>query len=397
MRKTKIIISIICVLVSLAVNAQTKPTIRNKREAEARMTEAKALMKDYRFEEAIEAFEEYIESGFATDSLAAACRRMIATAEMGDEMLERVEEVTILDSAKVTKSEMLKVIRIAKDQGSIEMKGNEVAYTTGRGDKSIYSEKGDLWRSYSGADKERLAGGVNSASVENYPFELMDGVTLYFGSCREGGLGGYDIYMSRYNSETGEYAEPVNLGMPYNSTANDYMMVIDEFNSEGWFATDRRQKKDTVAIYKFRVTDSKQYLSPELDDEILINSAKLLRYRLGVSKAQKKDNVEQEESSSAMSRFYVNDTIIYESISQFMDEDARLLYEETLNMQVDLKLEQVILEGLKKEYKYTEVQEDKETLKKDILEMEVKMAEDEIRVKNNIKTIRQKELRHYDK
>lgn len=150
MRKTKIIISIICVLVSLVVNAQTKPTIRNKREAEARMTEAKALMKDYRFEEAIEAFEEYIESGFATDSLAAACRRMIATAEMGGEMLERVEEVTILDSAKVTKSEILKVMRIAKDQGSIEMKGDEVAYTTGRGDKSIYAEKGDLWRSYSG-------------------------------------------------------------------------------------------------------------------------------------------------------------------------------------------------------------------------------------------------------
>lgn len=394
MRTVKSIIIIMCVLMSLTVNGQTNSVIRNKREAEAKIVEAKTLLKDYRFEEAIEAFEDYIESGFAIDSLAATCRRMIAVAETGDEMLERIEEVTILDSAKVVKADMLKVMRIAKDQGSIQMDGENVVYTTGRGDKSIYSEQGDLWKSFSGVEKEKLAGGVNSGAEENYPFEMMDGVTLYFGSCREGGLGGYDIYMSRYNGETGEYTEPVNLGMPYNSTDNDYMIVIDEFNSEGWFATDRRQKKDTVVIYKFKVSDNKQYLSDELDDEILIRSAKLLRYRLGASKKQKEAEVREEESSS-MVKFYVNDTIVYESISQFIDEDARLLYEETLNMQVDLKLEQVILEGLKKEYRVTEDAADKESLKKDILEMELKMADEEIRVKNNIKSIRQKELSHY--
>lgn len=395
MRKAKIVILIICVLMSLTVSGQTNSVIRNKRDAEAKMVEAKTLLKDYRFEEAIDAFELYIESGFATDSLAATCRSMIAVAEMGDEMLERIEEVTILDSAKVTRADMLKVMRIAKDQGSLQMSGENVVYTTGRGDKSICAEKGDLWRAYSGEEKTKLAGGVNSGAEENYPFELMDGVTLYFGSRREGGLGGYDIYMSRYNNETGEYSEPMNLGMPYNSLDNDYMMVIDEFNSEGWFATDRRQKKDTVVIYKFRVTDNKQYLSDELDDEILIRSAKLLRYRLGASKSTKETESREEESSS-MVKFYVNDTIVYESISQFVDDEARLLYEETLNLQVDLKLEQIVIEGLKREFRVTEDAVEKESLKRDILEMEAKMADEETRVKNNIKTIRQKELRHYD-
>ena len=77
------------------------------------------------------------------------------------------------------------------------------------------------------------------SNVQNYPYMLSDGVTLYFASKDTNGLGGYDIYVTRYNTHTNTYTTPENLGFPYNSSANDYLMVIDELQQVGYFATDR--------------------------------------------------------------------------------------------------------------------------------------------------------------
>ena len=96
----------------------------------------------------------------------------------------------------------------------------------------------------------------------NYPYMLGDGETLYFAAEGDDGLGGYDIYTSTYDKETQQFLPPVNIGMPFNSEANDYMFVIDEYSNIGWFATDRRQPTDTVCIYVF-VPESRKTYNPE--------------------------------------------------------------------------------------------------------------------------------------
>ena len=48
-----------------------------------------------------------------------------------------------------------------------------------------------------------------------------------------------------------DYSEPINIGMPFNSPANDYLYVFDEMTHIGWFATDRFQHQDTVVVYEF--------------------------------------------------------------------------------------------------------------------------------------------------
>ena len=62
-----------------------------------------------------------------------------------------------------------------------------------------------------------------------------DGITIYFGSEGHEGLGGYDIFTSRFNSETADYLPPQNVGMPFNSPYNDYMMAFDELAGVGCF------------------------------------------------------------------------------------------------------------------------------------------------------------------
>ena len=64
-------------------------------------------------------------------------------------------------------------------------------------------------------------------------------------------MGGYDIYTSTYDKETKRFLTPVNIGMPFNSEADDYMFVIDEYSNTGWFARNRNPPADTVCIYVF--------------------------------------------------------------------------------------------------------------------------------------------------
>lgn len=85
----------------------------------------------------------------------------------------------------------------------------------------------------------------------NYPFMLTDGTTLYFAARGEESLGGYDIYMTRYDADEQAYLEPENIGMPFNSPANDYLFAIDEFYNLGWFATDRGMAPGKVCVYTF--------------------------------------------------------------------------------------------------------------------------------------------------
>ncbi len=63
---------------------------------------------------------------------------------------------------------------------------------------------------------------------------------LYFVSNRPGGEGGYDLYYSIYNPRTDEYAEPKNLGKKLNTPADEYTVYVDPetrqlfFSSNGW-------------------------------------------------------------------------------------------------------------------------------------------------------------------
>ena len=89
-------------------------------------------------------------------------------------------------------------------------------------------------------------------------FFLNDGVTLYFASNGEGSIGGYDIFITRLNLENNTYLKPENVGMPFNSIYNDYMMAIDEMLNIGWFVSDREQIPGKVTIYLFIPNESKQ-------------------------------------------------------------------------------------------------------------------------------------------
>lgn len=121
-----------------------------------------------------------------------------------------------------------------------------------------------------------LPGSINASGNANYPYVLSDGVTIYYASDGDGSMGGYDIFVTRYNTNTDTYLVPENVGMPFNSPYNDYMYVIDEYNNLGWFASDRYQPEDKVCIYVFVPNDSKRTYNYEaMEPEKMIELAQL--------------------------------------------------------------------------------------------------------------------------
>ena len=55
---------------------------------------------------------------------------------------------------------------------------------------------------------------------------LSDGLTLYFAAQGPESIGGYDIFMTTYDAAEGRFLKPENIGMPFNSTANDYAWLL---------------------------------------------------------------------------------------------------------------------------------------------------------------------------
>ena len=180
----------------------------------------------------------------------------------------------------------------------------------------------------------------------NYPYMLGDGETLYFAAEGEDGLGGYDIYTSTYDKDTQRFLQPVNIGMPFNSEANDYMFVIDEYSNIGWFASDRNQPADTVCIYIFVPGPRKAY-DPEIyTPEQIANFARIASIadtwtdkqkldqalaRLQMTRDRSRQTVEGRDFI-----FVINDDITYYQLSDFKEPDNVRRYHELSSLRASL-------------------------------------------------------------
>ena len=90
---------------------------------------------------------------------------------------------------------------------------------------------------------------VTSASDEIYPMVSPDGRTLYFASRGLYGMGGYDLYMSQWNSVTQDWDQPVNMGFPFSSPYDDFLFINTDDGRYSVFASNRGCPADSVNIY----------------------------------------------------------------------------------------------------------------------------------------------------
>lgn len=99
----------------------------------------------------------------------------------------------------------------------------------------------DLWISRLNADgtwtaPQNAGPVINTPESERAPFIHPDGQTLYFSSKGHPGMGEGDIFFSRAGSN-GEWPEPVNLGYPLNTEADEVTFLVDNEGKYAYFSS----------------------------------------------------------------------------------------------------------------------------------------------------------------
>lgn len=91
---------------------------------------------------------------------------------------------------------------------------------------------------------------INTAYDETTPFLSRDGRTLYFSSNNSArSLGGLDVLKSVYNSRSGRWTEPENIGMPVNSAGDDAYFRIAKDGFTAYFSSSRKDSYGQRDLY----------------------------------------------------------------------------------------------------------------------------------------------------
>ncbi|WP_258104480.1 hypothetical protein [Marinoscillum sp. MHG1-6] len=92
---------------------------------------------------------------------------------------------------------------------------------------------------------------INTEFNEDSPYLSLDEKSFYFVSDRPGGVGGYDIYLSKLDEVNYSWSEPTNLGWPINSPDDEFHFKMNADQASGYFVSDRLHTKGGYDIYFF--------------------------------------------------------------------------------------------------------------------------------------------------
>lgn len=343
---------------------------------------AEQLIDEYRFAEVAAMLQKQMAAAERSKkALEPMTQENLRRARLGENMLRATERVTFVDSLVVDRADFWTHLGLSADGGRLltaeGLKGiipsvdaaGEVAYVNDFGDRVVFSapDTARLLKLFTAdrladgwSEPVRLEGLGEAEEMQDYPFLCADGVTLYYGAQGPESLGGYDIFVTRYNSGTGSFVKPENVGMPFNSPANDFLMAIDETSGLGLFVTDRRQPADKVCIYRFIPSDSREVydLSTATEADV-ISKARIdrladcqasdrqmaaIRERLEVA------GTGESEGAAPGVKYVISDRVVYTSLAQFKDKNARQAAQQMLEARTSLEVAERKLDSLRRQY-----------------------------------------------
>lgn len=391
-------------------------TAVKKRISSGQLYLAQSYNNLYRFEEAIQNYEEYISDLNRRKRPTEEAEKLLEKTRTNFRMLKGVEEVCFIDSFVVDKKDFLSAYKISSESGKLflynayfkdsDKKGGTL-YETELGNKIYYSEQQpdgtlsilscnklqDKWSSGS-----LLPGSINEAVNANYPFVLTDGITIYYAADGPASIGGYDVFVTRYNTNSDSYLTPESVGMPFNSPYNDYMYVIDEFNDLGWFASDRFQPEDKVCIYAFIPNSSKQVYNYEsMDPKKMVQLAELHSIKdtwtddnavKAAKERLKSIGSEKLQAKKYDFEFIVDDHTTYYQLSDFRSPQAKALFGKYSQLEKSCKQQSGKLEDMRTSYSSASADEKTKMsaaiidLEKHLQQLSAEMKEVAIQIRN---------------
>jgi len=324
-----------------------------------------------------------------------------------ESMLPATQKILVVDSIVVSRDHFLEHIPLLPSHGKMEQTDEVFHFTNGYGFarySSTPDAKGKMrtyveYKEGNGWSEKTWAKELGEASC---PFMMGDGATLYFARKGEGSVGGTDIFVTRYDHESGAFLKPQNVGFPFNSAANEYLYAVDEENRLAWLVTDRRQPDGMVCIYTLVPPDGHEVY------DINANGADKVRARAAISAIADTWDGRNEELTSARQRwealktdyakpapitfaFPINDQTIYTKANDFKTPENNGRLAQLAEMQQMLSKNTASLDQARQKYHEAsaleraamsddilKAEKEQEQLIKDIANMEQRIRNAEI-------------------
>ena len=343
-------------------------------------------------------------------------------------MREMTQQITIIDSIVTDKDQLLSQLLLSDETGRILSssafwgKGDSTTvFVNEMGNKAYFSQPDDsLKQQLCTSDllggewsKPQLLNGISEGISETaYPFMLADGLTFYFAGKGEESIGGYDIFMTRYDAHNNSFLKPENIGMPFNSEANDYLFAIDEYAHIGYFVSDRRQPEGKACLYIFIPQSSRKTYDPIVYTPAEIRgfadissiadtwgngeerSAALARYQAISINNMKATNTDAQpdDNTVASLELVINDALTYSSARDFRSREAAVLYKQLIEARQELLALNEQLEKSRSLYPQAAGAE-KKSLQREILQAETEVIQLNSRIHTLEKETRNAEIK----
>ena len=325
-------------------------------------------------------------------------------------MREMTQQIIIIDSIVADKDQLLSQLRLSDETGRIVSsrdflgKGDSTTvFINEMGNKAYLSQPDDsLHQQLCTTDllggewsKPQLLKGISEGISETaYPFMMADGMTFYFAGKGEESIGGYDIFMTRYDARSNSFLKPENIGMPFNSEANDYLFAIDEYAHIGYFVSDRRQPEGKACLYIFIPKESRKTYDPIVYTDAEIrgfadissiadtwgngeerNAALARYYDISINSLKAMNtNSQPEDNTIASQELVINDALTYSSAKDFRSREAAVLYKQLIEARQQLCSLNGQLEKSRSYYSKATGAE-KQSLKREILQAETEVIQ----------------------
>jgi hypothetical protein len=243
-------------------------------EKETFFNYGRVLQLNYRFNDAIAAFTKY--KSLVSESKAKKMQvdHYIETCKNGKSLLRKITDLQVLDKKDLNDKDFFLSYDLSDIGGRLLVKPDDFKTALDKKKKEssiifLSQDKSEIYFSSYGSSDENgkdiyvikllpngeyskpvsLGYPINTEFDEDYPFLHPNGKVLYFASKGHNSMGGYDIFKSERNDETGTWSKPVNLDFAINTPDDDILYVTDKDEKLAYFASRRGSENGRIDVY----------------------------------------------------------------------------------------------------------------------------------------------------
>ena len=233
---------------------------------------------NYRFDDAIRAYQHFKQNASGSDLKKHPVDRLIEMCNNGKQLLGNLHDLDVLRKKELGSADYYQAYDLSENGGTLLTEPDDFKTKTDK-KKNLTSiiylspdRKKLFFASYGDDDKNgkdiyiayRLPNGawgkptnlgtvINTPYDEDYPFYDAPTQTLYFCSMGHNSMGGYDIFKSTYNEANNSWSQPVNMDFPINTPGDDILFIADTMNETAFFSSTRSSPNGRIAVYKINI------------------------------------------------------------------------------------------------------------------------------------------------